>query len=377
MMKYVRELSGTSAALALLAGGALAQGASAGSVQPSKVMVATKDTAGRVNRMIILGSPLIDSLTKRLNNLPLGSAEFIEANAALEAAFRELPSPAAVGTYRIEITAPRAAMALRSPADVPVGTLGFTADGVNRPLYGPGGIYLQYFEYPTVVAIEANSPASRAGVQAGDLLLAYNGEDVRKNIINMTRLLTPGREVTVKLRRDGDLRDVMMTVERASPSLVAERRLDATRAMAPTPREMDERRAVEEQVVTARARAAVPSSTPRATVMSGGSSFSAVAPAMNGVLGAAMTDVDSDLAGAISGMEGKRGVLLTRVPAGSLAARTGLRGGDVILRVDASDVATVAQFRVRIALAEQSGQEKVKLSILRAGKIQEITYYTR
>jgi serine protease Do len=98
---------------------------------------------------------------------------------------------------------------------------------------------------------------------------------------------------------------------------------------------------------------------------------------MNGVLGAAMTEVDADLAKVVRGMDGKRGVLVTRVPTGSPADRTGLRGGDVILRVDGSDVATVSQFRVRIMLAEQSDQEKVKLTILRDEKTQEIFYFTR
>ena len=364
---------------ALLASGAHAQGAAAGA-QPSKVMIATKDSAGGVRRMYVI-TPLIDSLVRRLNVLPMGSAEFIATNNALQAAINDLPRPGGTvgGTFQVEISAPR--MAVRTAVDVvPRGTLGFTADGYNRRFTNATGDYLQYFEYPTVVAIEANSPASRAGVKVGDLVVAYNGDDVRANWINMTQLLTPGRDISVKLRREGDLRDVTMEVAKAPADLMADRRASAA---------MDERRMVESQAVMAAAAAGraptPPGAIARAPVAAGGFGGSlrevpvaaTIAPGMNGVFGAAMTDVDADLAKVLRGMDGRRGVLVTRVPNGSLADRTGLRSGDVILRVDASDVSTVSQFRVRLSLAEQSGQEKVKLTILRDEKTQEILYYTR
>ena len=369
--------TGSVAALTLLAHGARAQGATAGA-QPSRVMVATKDTLGRVNRIYVI-TPLIDSLVRRLNVLPMGSAEFAATKNALDAAINDLPRPVGATTFQIEVAAPR--MAVRTPVDVvPRGTLGFTADGYNRRFTNSTGDYLQYFEYPTVVAIEANSPASRAGVKVGDLVVAYNGDDVRSNWINMTQLLTPGRDIAVKLRRDGDVRDVKMEVEKAPADLLADRRASAV---------MEERRLVETQAVAAAAAGRAPTPpvaiarTPVAAGAVGGSLrevpavAATMAPGMNGVLGAAMTDIDPDLARVLRGMDGRRGVLVTRVPNGSLADRTGLRGGDVILRVDASDVATVSQFRVRIMLAEQSGQEKEKLTILRDEKTQEIMYYTR
>ena len=370
-------ISGIVVALALLAPltrSARAQGA-VGGAQPARVMIATKDTTSRVNRVVLI-TPVIDSLVKRLNGLPIGSAEFAATNAALEEAFRDMPLPPG-GRFEISVTTPRAAMRTRVDV-VPRGTLGFTADGFNRRFYSAAGDHLQYFEYPTVVAIEANSPAARAGVRSGDLVVAYDGVDVKSNWINMTQLLTPGRELTVKLRREGDTRDVLMSVEKAPEKLVAERRAHAA---------MEERRVIEVQAIAA-GRAPTPPAviarSPVAPAGVGGAyrevsgvAAATMAPSMNGVLGAAMTEVDADLAKVVRGMDGKRGVLVTRVPTGSPADRTGLRGGDVILSVDASDVATVSQFRVRIMLAEQSGQEKVKLTILRDEKTQEIFYLTR
>jgi S1-C subfamily serine protease len=142
-----------------------------------------------------------------------------------------------------------------------------------------------------------------------------------------------------------------------------------------------ERRSVEARAAEAAqppfaVRKAPTASTP---VAAGGFARAAVAPTPmgmpSGVLGAAMTNVDPDLANSLVGMKGKRGVLVTQVPDGSIAARSGLRAGDVILKVESSEVSTVPEFRVRLGMAEQNGTERVRITILRGGKTQEL-YYT-
>lgn len=388
MMKRVKELPGIVAALTMLAGGASAQA----TTRPAQAQVVVKDSVGRM--LIIRGKSLvIDSLIKRLNNLPVGSPEALAIDSAINVAIMEVPRPTAAGPvygeFRIDISTPRAALSL-SPTDVvPQGTLGFTGDAYNRRWYTGVGQYVQYFEYPTIVAIEANSPASRAGVRFGDSVLAYNGLDLRRQAVNLTQLLTPGRDVSVRLRRDGESRDVVVTVDKAPERLMAERRAEATEYMA----SLDNRRIFEERVVAARAATGVPAAqgggggavaAGRAPVAVGavGPTTTArtiapgFAPSPNGMLGAAMADVDPGLAAAIRGMEGKRGVLVTVVPEGSFASRTGLRPGDVILKAEDADVATVAQLRVRLYLADQTS-EKVRLTILRAGRTHEITYTPR
>src|SRR4051812_30645093 len=107
-----RLMTSGTAALALLASAARAQGGvAAGSTQSARVMIVAKDTTS-------LKLFVIDSLAKRLNGLPVGSAEFVAANAALEAALKELPRPAGASSgYRFEITAPRA-MVRATPMDV-------------------------------------------------------------------------------------------------------------------------------------------------------------------------------------------------------------------------------------------------------------------
>jgi membrane-associated protease RseP (regulator of RpoE activity) len=371
-------------AIVIAVPGAQAQvAASAGSL--TRVTM-TQDSANAQRTVILRLTPLLDSLIRRQQSLPVGSPEALSVDSAIQATLRDFPKPAGFDRgntlYRVEVTSPRVALRA-SPMDVvPQGTMGFTAVGVNRSWYDRPGAFIQYFEYPTVVAIETNSPASRAGVRSGDSLLAYDGRDLRQYSINMTQLLTPGREVSVRLRRGNEAKDVVITVDKASPSLMAERRSAVADMMAANT--ALERQLVEGQAIAA-ARGESPSvavvrraPTAATTVAAGGMARASVAPSpmgsLSGVLGAAMTNVDADLASSLRGMQGKHGVLVTVVPEGSIASRAGLRGGDVILRVESSEVASVPEFRVRLNYAEASGMEKIKLTILRAGKTQELYY---
>lgn len=385
--------SGTLAALALLSQSAVGLAQSTGTL-PAR-MTAITQRADSVRRetevMIIRLTPRIDSLSKRLNELPIGSAEYFATDDSLLTAIRSLPRPTtfagAGGTLSIQLAPSRVALRSSVFDVIPQGWFGFLADGVNRSWNEPTGSYVQYFEYPTVVAIETNSPASRAGVKSGDSLLAYDGVDLRGTAINITRLLTPGREVSVKLRRDGEAKDVVIAVEKAPANVMSERRSAAavgrmeTETRATLAVDSIERRTVEARVAGAYAAVGArggtivsPAPTPRAAAGGFGGSGRLVATRMpSGILGAAMKDVDEDFAKSIVGMKGRRGVFVTNVPFGSPAEKTGLKFGDVILRVESSDVTNVAHLRVRLMHAESNGVEKIRLLILRAGKTQELT----
>jgi hypothetical protein len=379
------------AAVALLAPGAPALAQQVGGAQPAKVMVTARDSSRRETEVLIMRqtSARIDSLVKRLNGLALGSAEYVATEDTLRAAFRELPHPttatAATGGKYTIVATPRATLKYTVLDIVPSGWFGFQADGINRRWDEPTGSYVQYFEYPTVVSIEASSPALRAGMRTGDALIAYDGLDLRRNPINLTRLLTPGREVMVKLRRDGEAKDVLIAVDKAPPSLMAERRQSAAAEMVTTTAlrgtlivDSLERRMIEERVAVGRALATATSTTsPQAVRGTRPPAVAAATLAPSGVLGAAMTDVDVDLAKAIVGMDGKRGVLVTVVRPGSPAERTGLKSGDVILRVGANEVWSTAHLRARLQQAEMDGVEKVRLTVLRAGKTTDLLYDPR
>lgn len=370
-------------AMVIAAPGAQAQVAASAGGSLTRVTMTQDSAAART--VILRLTPLLDSLIRRQQSLPVGSPEALSVDSAIQATLRDFPKPAgfdrANTLYRFEVTSPRVALRA-SPMDVvPQGTMGFTAVGVNRSWYDRPGAFIQYFEYPTVVAIETNSPASRAGVRSGDSLLAYDGRDLREYSINMTQLLTPGREVSVRLRRGNEAKDVVITVDKASSSLMAERRSAVADMMAAST--ALERQLVEGQAIVARGEspsvaAARRAPTAASTVAAGGMVRASAAPtpmgSLSGVLGAAMTNVDPDLANSLRGMQGKHGILVTVVPEGSIASRSGLRGGDVILRVESSEISSIPEFRVRLNYAEASGLEKIKLTILRGGKTQELYY---
>src|SRR4029077_825546 len=59
---------------------------------------------------------------------------------------------------------------------MPKGYIGIVAPG--RMLVSSAGQVVEYFDYPSIVSVDPDSPAQRAGIVPGDLLLAYDGLDV-------------------------------------------------------------------------------------------------------------------------------------------------------------------------------------------------------
>ena len=73
-----------------------------------------------------------------------------------------------------------------------------------------------FTDYPTIESIDPGSPAEKAGLQAGDVLISINSQDFKKNPIPLTSLLVPGQKVAFRFRRNEVLRTVAMTVVEAS-----------------------------------------------------------------------------------------------------------------------------------------------------------------
>ncbi|HEX5577206.1 MAG TPA: PDZ domain-containing protein, partial [Gemmatimonadaceae bacterium] len=51
---------------------------------------------------------------------------------------------------------------------------------------------LVFNDYPVIESIDPGSPAERAGLRAGDILISLNSQDFRKNPIPLGSLLVPG-----------------------------------------------------------------------------------------------------------------------------------------------------------------------------------------
>src|SRR6185436_8611920 len=85
-----------------------------------------------------------------------------------------------------------------------------------------------FLSYPEISSVDPSSPAQRAGLAAGDTLLAYDGQDVRGAEISMTRLLRPNSKVVIRVRRDGRIKELPVIVAEA-PSGIKRRRGDEFR----------------------------------------------------------------------------------------------------------------------------------------------------
>ncbi|MCO4099115.1 PDZ domain-containing protein [Gemmatimonas sp.] len=221
----------------------------------------------------------------------------------------------------------------------PSGYMGLSLSGAQIRIVTPDGVMTSHCEYPVVETVDIGSPAGRAGLGAGDTLIAYNGRDVTHAAVNYAELITAGNTVRLRIRRAGKPRDVPVTV-------------------APRPQEV---------------RALMLS-----RVQPGGAPAMPVPPTMNmfsgsGVLvlaGAQFATIDDEFAESL-GLE--PGVLVLRVPAGTPAADAGLRSGEVVRSVNGTPVRDVVALRrvmyaareARLLVQNKSGATRTVVLTLR------------
>ncbi|MBI4873890.1 MAG: PDZ domain-containing protein [Acidobacteria bacterium] len=157
-----------------------------------------------------------------------------------------------------------------------------------------------------ITNIEENSPAAKAGLQKGDVVLEYNGQRVvgTEQFVRLVRETPAGRQVKMLINRGGAAQTVTATVDRRTA-----RRSTGTFAM---PRfEMPD---IDIRIPDI----------PRANM-------SWRSP----VLGVEAESIESQLA-EYFGV--KEGVLVRSVVKNSAAEKAGLKAGDVIIKVDAAKV---------------------------------------
>lgn len=219
--------------------------------------------------------------------------------------------------------------------------------------------------YPVVSNVEPASPAAKAGVLPGDVLLTFNSHDMRGGALEMSNWLKPGAPFELRLRRNDAVHVVRgvlgkrpegwnnLIVVQISPN---ERRIMRTQGEPGAA-------GGQLQPSTIRMRVAVPPRLPSMLVPALG-----LGRGVYPFAGAEFTALNSDLS-EVLGVK-PEGVFVTNVVDGSIAREAGLRGGDVVVMADDIKIENPNDLVRAIRSADD---RSVRLQIIRKRKPQTIT----
>lgn len=156
-----------------------------------------------------------------------------------------------------------------------------------------------------ITEVQSDSPAARAGLQRGDIVVQYNGEPVKEvgHFRNMVALGSPGTEVTLTIVRNSEKMDISLELGSLKPEQAAP---------------------------------AAPSDVPDQ-------------------LGFSVQNLAPELADQL-GYQGLEGVIITEVFPGSPAALVGLRPGMLIREANRKPVGSVEEFLGELKNAREQGR---------------------
>lgn len=240
------------------------------------------------------------------------------------------------------------------PREAPKGWLGVLITTGIGQTNGRGGLI--FHDYPVIESVDPGSPAEKAGLMAGDVLLSINSQDFKKNPVPMHNLLVPGRKVVFHYRRDNVAKKIALTVAERPAGTSARTQItfigpDIARA---------QRAHRELMIQRAATRVPVAPSVSIAPLLFG------TGPATAVVAGAELTQLSDGLREAMN-VSGD-GILVVNVVVPSLADDAGLRSGDVITKVEKQVVQNPGQLIALISEAQAQARNALLLHILRKQK---------
>ncbi len=168
-------------------------------------------------------------------------------------------------------------------------------------------------------------PAAEAGMQAGDVILSFDGRDVAdtRGLVRQVGNTAVGKAVRVVVYRDGKTRTLKVTLGRREE-----------------------------------AEGAIPVAQPGEPE----------APQEQSMKGLTVQPLDDALRGQLGLDPGMTGLVVTEVDELSEAYEKGLRAGDVITEAGQQKVASIPDLEARIAEAREAGRKSLLLLVRRAGE---------
>jgi serine protease Do len=175
-----------------------------------------------------------------------------------------------------------------------------------------------------VESVETDSPAATAGIKANDVVVEFDGERVRssRQLARLVQETVPGRPVQVAAMRDGQRVTLTLTPREGGGAFKFDRFDGQLAKIAPTP--MPPAKAVPFAFYS-----------------------------MPGQLGVSVTELPAQLAEYFGT---KDGVLVTSVNDNSIAAKTGVKAGDVITTLDGGSINDGADLRRRAQRLEPGAE---------------------
>jgi S1-C subfamily serine protease len=231
-------------------------------------------------------------------------------------------------------------------------------------------------EYPRIDSVYPGSPASKAGLRRGDVVLLLGGQDARRPVA-LDKLLRPLAKVPVRVQREGAQKDYTVVVEKRPTDFNSEC-ANVDQVIGP---EFDQPMIYMRSRLGQRTPFPLPvfprSQTPTAAPDAPTSPVPPMPPVAgfmygfstsnSAIAGATLMPLDDDWRATL-GVD--NGVLVTKVLPGTPSKDSGLHAGDVIISADGQTVASVRSLSRIVGNAKANS---VKLQIIRSGKPQVIT----
>lgn len=221
-------------------------------------------------------------------------------------------------------------------------------------------------EYPKIDSVYSNSPASKAGVRRGDVVLQIGGIDARR-AVQLDKLLKIGTKLTLRVQRDGSTKDLVLMIEKKPVDFNAEcanvdqvigPEFDRPMIVMRSPRAPSSGFAFP--------RTPLPATAPDAPMPPPAGFMYGFSTSNSSIAGATLMPLDDDWRASL-GVD--NGVLVTKVLPGTPAKDAGLKASDVIISADGQ---TVASVRTLSRIVSNAKSNAVKLQVVRAGKTQVI-----